>query len=363
MANQVIATDGLLFRVAPGKDGPLIRGIPKGEVFTLRSGSAIVDGYSWYRLTDAHNVGGWAAVNWLTPVMVPPVAPPTTKRTVSVFSMHVLTGANTSLVLDVVDSCARAGKALLGIILTASNLTPQDIWHLSPTTEVIWRPYDGNDAQVDWAQPDLHQVGRDTVDWWFNKYFPNQSFLVHDKLYYQILNEQAAVNNTFWQGALDRANELHVKLCLPNFTLGYPKLPSDPPPDNGYWTDPTTWAVLRRVRDEGHRFMMHMGVAPGSTGAAAWSDKYTFLRHQLIYPYLPADLQTLPWCAGEDGEEQTTAHYTADQWIALLRQADAAMVNDTVLYRCLWTVGPGFGWEKDDLSAFVPALKQYLLMY
>ncbi len=59
--------DGLRLRAAPGLDGtPLFLGFD-GEVFAVRQGPEVADGYTWWFLTSPYDEGrsGWAAATYL----------------------------------------------------------------------------------------------------------------------------------------------------------------------------------------------------------------------------------------------------------------------------------------------------------
>ena len=65
----------LSVRSEPGTDSEVLKLIVDGTVLKVASGPARADGYTWWELQDAEAIVGWAAGEWLKPIVAPTVPP------------------------------------------------------------------------------------------------------------------------------------------------------------------------------------------------------------------------------------------------------------------------------------------------
>ena len=65
----------LTVRREPGTGSESVKLIVDGTVLKVVSGPVSADGYTWWELQDAEAVIGWAAGEWLKPIVAPTVPP------------------------------------------------------------------------------------------------------------------------------------------------------------------------------------------------------------------------------------------------------------------------------------------------
>lgn len=389
MTNSLISVDALHIRSLPGVGSPILGTLPTGTHLETLGGISIDTQYVWIEV-KALQWQGWVACGLRgtlvanAPIIVPPAPPPVVvppvppKKTRSTnFSFHLSPHFPVDAVKKLLRDTYKAGKPLKWIVSTAGAINPNDIWAESPDTLVLERPYDGVEFQVwrqgagrpySWNDPDLYQTGVECVDWIIAKYYGGQvpDFLKDPRCYLQINNEQEIGFGTvsFWNGALDRAARLGIRLAVLNATLGTPKLPGDKPPLNDFWISPETVALLRRLNNLQHGvLMLHSGVDPKKPGKQSWVEEWTFLRHREVKKLLPADLQNIVVLSGEAGQRLSQSTYNADEWIANIRAVDAATSDGEIIF-CLWLLGwTSDDWKVDDLDVFLDAFYQYAMSY
>jgi hypothetical protein len=345
------ATERLRVRSSPEvAPGNVLRTIPAGAVVEIDSATAKADGYNWRRIGSRE----WCAEEFLDLITEP------SKRMGSLYGLHISPNGDIGGVLALLDALVKARKPLRGVLLFMpgqNNLNVGEIKTMSPDTEVIVRQWLGADYQTDWEQPNLRKVGYDYVR---NVYGMTLNADTRRADFHQVINEPfyGAGTESWWEGALDAANELRIKLGVFCFAAGNPPLPQDNSAHANFWTRPSTVALLRRVKREGHCILMHAYTPLDNKGD--WTDRYMLLRHKLIIPHLPNDLKDLQWRFGEFGNE----HAAIKNWGEIeagLKTAEILMRGDPVAWCALWQVGDTGGWHNDMLDKHLPALTEYLV--
>lgn len=265
-------------------------------------------------------------------------------------TIHYMSGGNWDTFARAAQNRAAVGAPIPGVLICSLG------WGGEPTPEsaiacgikeVIWRDYVGGSQWGDWQdEKGSYTEGYTHV---LNMRLPTGSLA---STYIQIINEPTAVGPgtiTFWQGAMDAAKKRGIKLAVGCFSVGFPQM--------DFW--PTFYDVLRRVRDEGHRFMLHEyragkddDAGPDfTTFAKSVLDPWTGLRHQYIYAAFPDDLKKLPLVIGEFMSKVATK-IPIDWYMGAVHQYTNAVADDPVLWIAHWTRGNGGAqsWNVSQLS-------------
>lgn len=191
-----------------------------------------------------------------------------------------------------------------------SELTPANLYSVDPLCMVaergFWEP-----AGPDWRQDDLYAVGYALCRSYFAHFPPRH--VPGQKCYYLIINEPIIVNRfgtvSFWNGALDYAVSIGVKLGILNSPYFWPGLPSDDLGPDGihraqdgadclFFKEPLVHTLLRRVIAGGHIVAQHWYIYPDPGGP--W-DGGPMSRWEAALTYMPVDVQAVPVAATECG--------------------------------------------------------------
>jgi len=238
-----------------------------------------------------------------------------------------------------------------------SELTPSQVRQKMPNGIIVER-WDRNwNPGIDWNQADLRAVG-DQLCTQYASTFP----IDRAANYHTIINEPRTGPGTasFWQGAMDAAAALGIKLTIGVFPVFWPALPGEQRADGAdpnWLLNADVIAMLRRAKLRGDVLALHEYIFPDPGGA--W-DAGPMIRHQSVIAALPSDLVDLPILITEFGTG-VGAHMSSDEFITHISAADAYLKSHSanVIGAALWVAGP---WGKDgasNLGAHRVALVKY----
>lgn len=378
----VATTSTLRLRSLPSTTGVDLGSFNPGTMVKATTSDKVpAGGYLWRKVSvPSVNLKGWMAEAKLSPSEVyltstppsssggiPPVTPPAKTRIGSRMSLHILPGANTGMVLDLLRTTLSAGKPLAGALLVKAGwggeLTVNGVKSTSPNTEVMLRRWDANweneTQRIDWSIGNLKTVGYNMV----KRY--HSLFIATDpdaKLadFHQFINEPSygVGTSSFWEGAMDAASELNIKLAIGCWSVANPPLPNEP--GGNIWN--SLYPMLRRARVFGHAFMLHQYILPDPSGE--WNNEWGIMRHHQLYAQFPADLKDLPVRFGEFGTAYAATNYSTNVLIAGFAVADEAMKNDDqVKWAAAWTAGNMVSWKFSELEPHMAGIKNYLISH
>lgn len=237
----------------------------------------------------------------------------------------------------------------------SSELTPSAVRSVSPRALIVERWY--WNPSIDWRQDALAQAGHDIAAQYFK--------LPVDKAanYHQIVNEPVVINTTgtvsFWNGALDYADSIGVKLTVLNTPYFWPALPGETRTDGAdttFWIRPDTFALMERIIAGGHILNMHEYIYPDPAGA--W-DSGPMMRHEQAIAELPIALRAVPIVLSEYGTGKAQ-NMSDQQFIAGVQAGDRALHSGraNVKAAMLWVAGPWKG-DASDFGQHRSALVSY----
>ncbi len=369
---QVASTDGLYIRQGPSQTTERIGSLSYGALTTVYTNPVTKTSVATY--VKRADGAGFVALDYLydprnaaptvtaptpapvhaptpkpAPIPAPPsVAIPTGKR----WGLHIMPGANYAKILGTLKTLSDAKKPIKGVTLVKfstgfDNMSVASIKDASPTTKVLLRWYDKGWEQrpIDWNTKDLTQVGKDWVQAYHDEFLRGDDFLAD---YHQVINEPSygPGTATFWEGAIEKANELKIKLAVGCFANGYPDL----------GLIPQLAKIFSAMQSTGHIYMRHGYVLPDPGGD--WTSDWTMERYRREYTALGT---VIPVILGEFGTFAATK-YSKEDYIAKLALAEQAMANDPVEFASLWTAGGGGTWGDSLIGDDkLDALEQYQL--
>lgn len=341
--NRWVKATLLNVRAGPGTQYTALAHLAQGTQVSI-NGARIANGFAPYTMPDGRE--GWVSTLWLND-WPPTSTPPQPVAAGNKLSFHYQAGGNNAALLEVLRTCHIPGLLLMRYGWQG-ELSPADVKAVSPTTEIMLRPWQQNETQPDWSKPDLYTAGRAFPAW-----VKPESGVD----FWQIINEPGYGPGTpsFWQGALDEANARGVKLAVGCFATGNPKLPGEDP---AWWN--AFYPVLRRCKAEGHALMLHQYLIP-DPGTKDWSEPWGIMRHKQLYAQLPDDLKDLPLRIGEFGTMDAAKSFSTEEYVAGLKQAGALLAQDSfVRWAALWTVGGAGTWADSLIDGKLLAIEQYL---
>lgn len=267
-------------------------------------------------------------------------------------TLHYIAGGNWNNVAGWLKQRKDMGKPVPGLLLCSMGWSGEPLPEnaiAAGAMEVIWRDYPGGSGWGNWADTaGSYQAGFDHVA---HCRLPGGSL---DKTFIQIQNEATSVGPglaNFYHGAFDAAQLRGIKLVYPVFSVGFPPL--------DFWAGFVD--VLRRGRDEGHRFTLHQYRAFWDQDGEIGTDKQTFintllnpdicLRHQKIFAALPTDLKHEPVVLTEFFSRVAT-RIPLDWYRDGVKALNAVLVNDPNLaWAAHWTYGHGGDndWEVSEI--------------
>lgn len=354
---MTVNTGTLNVRPEPGTAKAAIRTVVRGQVLVVR-GSTLANSYHWAELLSVDGIPqtGYVAREYLAPAPVPPApeSPPVT--VIPKAAVHFQTNGDKVGLLDLLKT-GKIGGVLNMRVNRDNDLTASEVKAVAPAVEVCERFWfddktspSGRNFTPDWSQRDLQQVGYD----WCKEYF--DTFPTDRKSnWHQIINEPSWGPGTasFWQGAMDYADAIHVNLGLLCISNGNPPLPYETQRNDyrEFWIDPDILAMLRRGKKRGDVMLLHEYVLPQEQGLP-WTDDWCILRHKRVHDVLPDDLKDMYIIVGEWGDTHGTA-YGNQHYADNLKQG-LALVKDDAYLRWLawWTWGATNEqqWGKDKIE-------------
>lgn len=311
--------------------------------------TAVVDGWATVALFPPH-VALYVNAAYIEKVPDGEQPPePTTKR--NRLGWHILPGAPRSFI-DMLGRLHMAGRPVPFVTLVyvngAAAFTAAEIKAVSPSTTICARDLRGGDYQggdIGGWNNATREHGRAYFE--TNKHLITDDMRNADFIQFRDVNEtgEGTGINAWWQGMLDGADAMGVKLGVYQFSYGNPA-------DLAFWRWDSTVDLLTRVKRDGHALCLHEYADHDD-----WTNDWTILRHRRIYPLLPEELRDIKLWVTECGESYlapgTPNNRSADRYasrLASLQQSLADSPGDADV--ALWTLGNGGDsrWNADRLE-------------
>lgn len=302
-----------------------------------------------------------------------PPAPAPKPRTGSKMSFHIMPTSALDALYGTMERLAKAGKPLPGVTAVKFGWESGDplvtrIKAASPQTEVVLRHYneewERKTSGIQWAFVN-ESTGRDFVRNYYIQ-FLGANLDSHKADTHQIVNEPSyhgQGTTAFWIGAMAQAEEMGIRLALPNFSWGNPKLP----PEDSFWLNFVP--ALERCQEKGHRFALHQYIGGDDPPFldrpdTAWNNDWSLMRHRRVFACLPDTLKGLPLALNEFGTAYAKRDYSPEGLVHHLREADEALRGDpNVIWAALWTFGGGGAWQDSLLESKLEAIERHLLQW
>lgn len=367
-----VSESGTNVRGGAGTSFTTITQLSQNTKLTVSTTTTSANGYDWAQIWHPTELAGnYIATKYLSDNPISPTIPVISGNN-SKMGLHLLDPVGQDF-WDFLTKCANTGVPVPGVtLLKSGNVSCREIKRISPKTEIVQRGYRGGDGSRDWTRT-TYNDGFNDCQSYYNAYVggdPDGQFADWHQIWVNEPGYDKVGTPAYWNGAIDFANSVGIRLAIFNFGVGIPDLP----PNDGFWLSSQVQGLLNRVanswsnpdsKGHGHILGMHQYANPNASGNnRVWTDLYYSQRQEKYKIYLPSGVRVVCNEFGDEKMIERGAEFYAQQLIA----ADNIMVGSVIRWTAQWTVITATGdasqnWIGDRMNPLFNVLYNHYITF